>query len=128
MNEKDAKIAYISGDRRLRSLSWNHPLCAWENDTMDDATIAGNLNQTLRQASASVHFREHFNELGDTLVIEYHFTVLPEKIDLSRFLVGFDTLNNLYWTNHHSHSTLNAEGIIGARKVSVELSLRKEPE
>jgi hypothetical protein len=95
---------------------------------MDDATIAGNLNQALSQASGSVHFREHFSELGDLLLIEYHFTVLPEKIDLSHFLVGFDTLNKLYWTNHHSHSTLNVEGAIGTRKVSVELSLRKEAE
>jgi hypothetical protein len=95
---------------------------------MDDATIAGNLNQTLRQASASVHFREHFNELGDTLVIEYHFTVLPEKIDLARLTVAFDTLNALYWTNRPGRNAFNIEGAIGERKVSVEVILQKESE
>ena len=95
---------------------------------MDDAMIAGNLNQTLTEASGSVHFREHFNEVGDALVIEYHFTALPNKIDLARLTAAFEQLDALYWTNRQSHSTVNLEGVIGGRKVSIEVSLRKESE
>jgi hypothetical protein len=95
---------------------------------MDDATIAGSLNQTLTEASGNVHFREHFNEVGDTLVIEYHFTALPDEIDLGRLTAAFEQLDALYWTNRHSQSTVNIDGVIGGRKVSVEVSLRKESE
>ena len=95
---------------------------------MDDATIAGGLNQTLTEASGSVHFREHFNEVGDRLVIEYHFTALPNQIDLGRLTAAFEHLDALYWTNRHPHSTLNLEGVIGGRKASVEVSLQKQSE
>jgi hypothetical protein len=95
---------------------------------MDDATIAGGLNQALTEASGSVHFREHFNEVGDRLVIEYHFTELPNKIDLARLAAVFEQLDALYWSNRHPHSVVSIDGAIGGRKVSVEVSLTRESE
>ncbi len=95
---------------------------------MDDALIAGNLNQALTEASSSVHFREHFNEVGDRLVIAYHFTALPDKIDLKRLSAVFEQLDALYWTNRHPHSAINIDGAIDERKVSVEVSLKRESE
>jgi hypothetical protein len=95
---------------------------------MDDATIAGGLNEALTEAGGSAHFVEHFNEFGDTLVIEYHFTALPERLDLGRLLAAFDRVAATYWTNQHRHGAVNIDGEIGARKVSVVVSLRKEVE
>ena len=93
---------------------------------MDEATIAGDLNQALNEASGSIHFHEHFNLVGDTLVIEYHFKTLPEKIDLERMRRVFDKVDALYWSGQHGHSTLSIDGLVQGEKVSVYISLRKE--
>ena len=95
---------------------------------MDDATIAGTLNQALVEASGSVHFREHFNEIGEILVIEYHFTKLPEKVDLRRLYATFPTVEAVYWRSHDDRNTVSIDGSFGVRKVSVEISLRQESE
>jgi hypothetical protein len=93
---------------------------------MDEAAIAGGLNQALTEASGSVHFREHFNLVGDTLVIEYHFTTLPAKLDLERLRAAFEKVDAMFWSGHHGHSTVSLDGTVDGEKVSVLVSLRRE--
>jgi hypothetical protein len=93
---------------------------------MDEATIAGELNLALNEASGSIHFHEHFNLLGDTLVLEYHFKTLPEKIDLERLRAVFERVDALYWSGQHGHSTISMDGVVQGEKVSVLISLKKE--
>jgi hypothetical protein len=94
---------------------------------MDQATIGGTLNEAVRKASGSEHFREHFNEAGDRLVFEYHFTALPGRLDVGRVAAVLDRLDAIYWTGRHEHSDINIDGALGGRDVSVVISLRKEP-
>ena len=93
---------------------------------MDEASIAGNLNQAVTEASGSVHFHEHFNLLGDRVVLEYHFTQLPDRINLERIRAAFEKVEALYWSRQHGHETINLDGLIVGEKVSLFISLRKE--
>jgi|SRR6516164_4070148 hypothetical protein len=93
---------------------------------MDEATIASGVNQALTEASGSIHFRERLNELGDTLVLEYHFTHLPERIDLMRLTAALDKVQGLVWSEHHGESRLILDGVVGDKRVTVFISLRKE--
>jgi hypothetical protein len=95
---------------------------------MDDVTIAGDMNLALIEAGGSARFVEHFNAVGDTLVLEYHFSALPVRLDLGRLLAAFDRVGATYWTHHAGHSAINIDGAIAGRKVSVVVSLRKEIE
>ena len=93
---------------------------------MDEAIIAGALNQALTEASGSVHFHEHFNLVGDTLIIEYHFKTLPEKIDLEWMRSCFDKVEAFSWNGQQGHSMVSIDGMVQGEKVTVYISLRKE--
>jgi hypothetical protein len=93
---------------------------------MDRAAIAGGINQALTEASGSIHFREQFSELGDALILEYHFTRLPAKIDLWRIAAAFSRVEALSWSDHHGESRLNLDGVIDDQRVTVFISLKKD--
>jgi hypothetical protein len=92
---------------------------------MDPAAIASGVNQALTEASGSSHFREHYEEVGDALVLEYHFFKIPEKIDLWRLAAALERVEGMAWSVHHGEHRLTLDGAAGGRKVAVFVSLRK---